>query len=117
MTNRKRLVLSLPEEDLLKLDLLCNELGMNRSQYIRYVISGRCQKNYPSIACRDLLKHFSSIDLSLRVLALKESVSNEDKLDIYHKLQELKRILCTEGAFGQLGQSSTMEEADGRKRN
>ena len=33
MANNKRLFLSLPEDDVARLDMLRTELGMNRSQY------------------------------------------------------------------------------------
>ncbi len=36
-----RLFLSLQDEDLNRLDALRSELGMNRSQYIRYLLSGQ----------------------------------------------------------------------------
>lgn len=36
-----RLFLSVSDTDLYKLDILREEMGMNRSQYIRYLISGQ----------------------------------------------------------------------------
>ena len=79
MTNNVRLVLSVSEEDRSKLDKLSAELGMNRSQYVRYLLSGCSKLITPSMKYREFVKHFSQIDLSLRVIALKEEVSSEDK--------------------------------------
>ena len=49
MAANKRLFLSLSEDDVLRLDCLREELGMNRSQYIRYVLSGQQKLICPSI--------------------------------------------------------------------
>ena len=46
-----RLFLSISEEDLHRLDMLREELGMNRSQYIRYVISGQKNRGSPGGSC------------------------------------------------------------------
>ena len=88
-----RLFLSVSDEDLMRLDMLREELGMNRSQYIRYIISGQKKVLIPPVRYRELVTKLSQIDLSLRVIALKDEVSNEDKLYIYSKLQEIKEIV------------------------
>ena len=53
MADNKRLFLSLPEEDVKKLDVLRAELGMNRSRYIRYLLSGQKKQICPSIRYRE----------------------------------------------------------------
>ena len=88
-----RLFLSVSEEDLHRLDMLREELGMNRSQYIRYVISGQKKVLIPSVKYKEMISKLSQIDLSLRVIALKEEMTSEDKLLIYTKLQEIKEIV------------------------
>ena len=102
MAANKRLFLSLSEDDVLRLDCLREELGMNRSQYIRYVLSGQQKLICPSIKYMDAVKRLSSIDLSLRTIVLKDSVSEEDKLAIYSELQEIKKILSSRDTFGQV---------------
>lgn len=88
-----RLFLSVSDEDLVRLDALREELGMNRSQYIRYIISGQKKILIPSVRYKDMITKLSQIDLSLRVIALKDEVSNEDKLYIYTKMQEIKEMV------------------------
>ena len=117
MADNKRLFLSLPEEDVKKLDVLRAELGMNRSRYIRYLLSGQKKQICPSNRYREVIEKLSGIDLKLRVLVLKESLTSTDKLLIYSKLQEIKRILSEGNAFGQVGQSRTGEVDDGRTGN
>ena len=103
MANNKRLFLSLSEEDVARLDVLRMELGMNRSQYIRYVLSGQKKKLVPSMQYKDAIGKLSSIDLSLRVIALKETLAEEDRLAIYSELDAIKKIFG-QVAFGQVDQ-------------
>ena len=109
MAANKRLFLSLSEDDVLRLDCLREELGMNRSQYIRYVLSGQQKLICPSIKYMEAVKRLSSIDLSLRTIVLKDSVSEEDKLAIYSELQEIKKILSSRDTFGQVDQKLSSE--------
>ena len=107
MANNKRLFLSLSEEDVARLDVLRTELGMNRSQYIRYVLSGQ-KKLVPSMQYKDAIGKLSSIDLSLRVIALNESLAEEDRLAIYSELDAIKNIFG-QVAFGQVDQKLSSE--------
>lgn len=50
-----RLFLSVSDEDLVRLDALREELGMNRSQYIRYIISGQKKILIPSVRYKDMI--------------------------------------------------------------
>ena len=94
-----RLFLSVSEEDLHRLDMLREELDMNRSQYIRYVISGQKKVLIPSVKYKEMISKLSQIDLSLRVIALKPEMTSEDKLLIYTKLQEIKEIVSGNETF------------------
>lgn len=77
----------------------------NRSQYVRYLLSGCSKLITPSMKYREFVKHFSQIDLSLRVIALKEEVSSEDMLFIESSIKEIKGLLYQgETTFGQVDQ-------------
>ena len=102
MANNKRLFLSLSEEDVTRLDMLRSDLGMNRSQYIRYVISGRDMVLTPSIKYKDLIERFSEIELDLKVIALKNTMGLEDKLSTEIAIKEIKALLSKKGTSGQL---------------
>ena len=95
-----RLFLSVSDADLSKLDMLRGELGMNRSQYIRYLIEGQKRVLIPSVKYKELVSKLSQIDLSLRVIALKDQMSAEDKLLIFTKLEELKKLFAGKDTFG-----------------
>jgi len=88
-----RLFMSVSDADLYKLDTLRAELGMNRSQYIRYLIEGQKKVLIPSIRYKELISKIAQIDLSLRVIALKAGMSSEDKLLVYAKLDEIKMLI------------------------
>lgn len=107
MEKNNRLFLSVSDADLEKLDALRSELGMNRSQYVRYMIAGQKQVLIPSIKYKALIEKISRIDLSLRVIALKENVEAKDMLLIYAKLEEIKKLLSegdTKGPGDQKGE-------------
>ena len=108
ISNNNILFLSLSEEDVERLDVLRTELGMNRSQYIRYVLSGQKKKLVPSMQYKDAIGKLSSIDLSLRVIALNESLAEEDRLAIYSELDAIKKIFG-QVAFGQVDQKLSSE--------
>ena len=95
-----RLFLSVSDADLSKLDMLRGELGMNRSQYIRYLIEGQKRVLIPSVKYKELVSKLSQIDLSLRVIALKDQMSAEDKLLIFTKLEEIKMLSAGKDTFG-----------------
>lgn len=101
MTNNKRLFLSLSEEEVNKLDLLREELGMNRSQYIRYVLSGQHKILTPSIKYKELVERLAQIDLDLRVIALKDTISPEETLAIFCEIRKLRSLLDMKGTSGQ----------------
>jgi len=91
--NNKRLFLSLSEEDTKKLDVLRAELGMNRSEYIRFLLS-RQKKMIPfSIRERNFIEVLSKIDLHLRDLCLRPELSAKDVLYISESLKELKELI------------------------
>lgn len=89
----KRLFLSVSEEDLNKLDHLREELGMNRSEYIRYVLSGQ-KKIIPfPIKEKKLIEAISAVELYMSVIALKDGMQPEDIITIYSEIQEVKQLL------------------------
>ena len=97
---------------------LSAELGMNRSQYVRYLLSGCSKLITPSMKYREFVKHFSQIDLSLRVIALKEEVSSEDMLFIESSIKEIKGLLYQgETTFGQVDQKLLEGGKDEIERN
>lgn len=91
--NDKRLFLSLSQEDLDRLDVRRRELGMNRSQYIRYLLSGQRKAIPFSIRQKELVEQFSQIDLHLRSLCLKQGLKDDDVLYILESIKDMRKAL------------------------
>lgn len=104
MATNVRLFLSLPPEDLERLDVLREELGMRRSQFVRYLLSGQKKSIVPSVKYVELNKHMTEIDTSLRVIALKEELHESDKLQIYAAIEDIKRLLGKAESIGPVDQ-------------
>lgn len=106
MEKNKRLFLSMSQEDVDKLDRLREELGMNRSQYIRYLLSGQKKFLPASVKDKKLIDAISRIDLNMRVLALKEDMAPEDSLAIFCEIKHIKELLGGKTAYGPVDQRS-----------
>lgn len=104
MEQNKRLFLSMSEEELAKMDLLRSELGMNRSQYVRYLISGQKKMMPAVLKDRKLLDALARIDVDMKALALKEGISPGDTLAIYSEVREVKALLGQKITFGPVDQ-------------
>ena len=50
------------------------------------------------------MKQFAEIDMHLRVIALKDTVSPGETLAIYSEIRELKSLLSMKGTSGQVDQ-------------
>ena len=92
MASSIRLFVSVTEEEFAQFEKAREELGMNRSQYLRYLIGGQKEIRPIAIRYRDLISHLASIDRSLKVIALKEELSDQDKMIVLTKLQDLKKL-------------------------
>ena len=83
-----RLFLSVSDADLYKLDILREELGMNRSQYIRYLISGQKRVLIPSVKYKELVSLTDSDEMITRtvhVLERNELASAEAIMNVTKK--------------------------------
>lgn len=93
MSKSVRLFLSLSDDELKKFEDGRNELGFNRSQYLRYLIAGQKEIRPQAIKEREYISKLASIDRSIRAIAMKEELSDTDKMLLYSKLDELKKMI------------------------
>ena len=68
-----RLFLSLSEEDMQKFDRACEKAGMKRSQYFKYLLSGRRDIRPPVLQYRELIHVLGNIERDLKVIAMKRN--------------------------------------------
>ncbi len=93
MSKSTRLFLSLSEEEFQSFENARNELGYNRSQYIRYLIGGQREIRPPAMKYQKMISHLASIDRSIKVIAMKDNLSDMDRMLLITKLEELKKML------------------------
>lgn len=91
MARKVRLFMTLSQEDLDAFENAREQLGFNRSQYLRYLISGQKEIRPQALKERELIKLLAEIERDLKVIAMKPSVSNEEKVLILAKLDDLKK--------------------------
>ena len=73
-----RLFMSLTEEEVKQFDKACDKAGMTRSQYLKCLLNGR--------------RALESIERDLKVIAMKDDLSDTDRLLIMQKLSDLKEM-------------------------
>lgn len=91
MARKVRLFMTLSQEELDAFENAREKLGFNRSQYLRYLISGQKEIRPQALKERELIKLLAEIERDLKVIAMKPSVSNEEKVLILAKLDDLKK--------------------------
>ena len=88
-----RLFLSLTEEEVQAFDKARNKAGMTRSQYLKCLLNGRRDIRPPVLQYRDMIHELDSIERDLKVIAMKEDLSDEDRLLIMQRLSDIKEML------------------------
>ena len=102
-----RLFLSLTEEEVQAFDKARNKAGMTRSQYLKCLLGGRRDIRPPVLQYRDMIHELDSIERDLKVIAMKDDLSDEDRLLIMQRLSDMKEMFS--GRFHK-------EVSDGDKR-
>lgn len=91
--NNKRLFLSLSDSDLERLDKRRAEFGMNRSEYIRYILSSQRKAIPYSISQKELVKEISQVNLYLKTICLKEEMRPEDVLFVMEAVTDIRAAI------------------------
>lgn len=100
--SNKKVHLSLTDEEVAKFDMLRNELGMNRSQFFCYLMSGERKRIPDVVKQRNLISKLSDIDLHLRHICLKEGMDAGDVLYVHEAIKDLRSALnITSGPMDQ----------------
>ena len=102
----ERLFLTLSEEEFQRFEGARDQLGMTRSQYVKYLM-GQCREIRPAvIRYPKHIEKLSDAERDLRVLALKTTLSDKDRLLLYIQLEEILTLLRTKVTFGHDVQKS-----------
>lgn len=88
-----RVFLSMTEEEVSTLDAAREKVGMTKSQYVRYLMSGKKEIRPPIIRYKELIHRLDAIERDLKVIAMKESLTDTDRICIMAKVEDIKNLL------------------------
>lgn len=88
-----RVFLSMTEEEVSTLDAAREKVGMTKSQYVRYLMSGKKEIRPPTIRYKELIHRLDAIERDLKVIAMKESLTDTDRICIMAKVEDIKNLL------------------------
>ena len=88
-----RLFLSLTDDEVAKFDRAREKAGMTRSQYLKFLLSGRRDFRPPAMRYRELITKLSDIERDVKVVAMKDALSDEDRLLMLTRLNDIKEII------------------------
>lgn len=94
-----RLYFNLKDEELERFENNRNELGLNKTQYIRYLMEGKREIRPPGIKNRELISYLSKIDKELKVLVMKNNLSDLDVMRLLTKFDDIKKIIGKENLW------------------
>lgn len=98
----QRLFLTMSQEEFEKFEGMREQLGMNRSMYVRYLLAGQKELRPPTIRYSKLVEQLSNIDRSLKILAMKDSLTEVDRILIMEKIVEITTIVNKHYGSGQI---------------
>lgn len=93
MEQKIRLFMSLTPAEFNSFESAREELGMNRSQYLRYLLGGQKEIRPPAITQRELIRYLAEVERDLKIIAMKDSLEDGDKLIVMAKLDDIKQKL------------------------
>ena len=87
----KKIYLTLDEEVIEKFEKGCKRHGLTRGQYFSRLLSSRNDIRPPAIRFRKLIKLLEGIERALKVIALKDALSEEDRVYVLQSLSDMKK--------------------------
>lgn len=101
----KRMFMSLTEDEYLRFETSREELGMTRSLYLKYLISGQREIRPPAIMQRELIEKLAVVDRELKIIVMKDSLDTNDRIYIMEQLKEIKSLLYANPLLDNLSRS------------
>ena len=87
-----RVFLSLSEEEFARFESARRELGMGKSQYLKYLMSGQKEIRPEPIRNRKLADKLSATSDYLKIIALKDSLTDDEKLYLMELIKSLSSL-------------------------
>lgn len=85
--------LSMNEEDWDLLDRGRSQYGMPRSMYVRLLLAEHENKTPSFIQYKEVIQVMSELNNSIKVLVLKDTISDAGKLQIIEHMEEIKKLI------------------------
>lgn len=89
----KRIYMTMDEDLIRRFDKACEKAGLNRSQYLSCLLAGRLDLRPPVLQYKEMIRQLSDIERDLKVIALKDGLSDDEKIRIFAGLSDVKDIL------------------------
>lgn len=89
----ERFTISMTSHDVDLLERGRADLGMNMSAYIRLLIAEHEERVPAFIQYKDLITKMSEINNSMKEIIISQQLSDQDKLHLFEKMDELKKML------------------------
>ncbi|MCR5338719.1 MAG: hypothetical protein K6E75_09185 [Lachnospiraceae bacterium] len=88
----KKIYLTLDEAVIEKFEKGCRKYGLTRGRYFSHLVSARNSIGPPAIRMRKLIKALEGVDRDLKVIALKEGLSEDDRVYVMQSLSDIKKL-------------------------
>lgn len=88
----KRLFLTLSEDEFLRFEFARAELGMQRSQYLKYLLAGKKEIRPVTIKEKQISDKLSEICNYIKVIALKDNISDDEKIYLMQLLRDMNEF-------------------------
>ena len=88
-----RMFMTMSEEEFASFERAREKLGMNRSQYVRYLIGGQKEVRPLPIRQKELISYIAALDRDMKAIAMKEELEPNDRIFIMAKLDDVKKLL------------------------
>ena len=104
----KRIYMTMDEKLIRRFDGACEKTGLNRSQYLSCLLAGRLDLRPPVLKYKEMISALSEIERDLKVIAMKDSLSDNDRILIFAKLSDIKELLS-----GEFTKKEVKDETEG----
>ena len=105
----KKLYINLTEEEYEQYESSRNQLGMKRGKFLKYLLNGQKEIRPTSIVNIRLVDKLSELDRHLKVIAVKDALSDNEKIYVMEQLRDIKELLDNLSRSSDYSQS-TIEE-------
>lgn len=91
----KKLYINLTEEEFEQFETSRQQLGMKRGKFLKYLLNGQREIRPTSIVSMRLIDSVSEVSRNLKIIAMKDELSDNDKIYVCEKIRDIEELLAT----------------------